>query len=80
MHFPWKFDSGGQEIKLHENITSRVPINGNFDFNLEGWAKWGELDQGNKQRICSVGYDQEKESNVVEFKRTVHVTKNVSVG
>ena len=70
LRFSWKFDRTGKEIRLPEDTKKRFPVNGNFETKLEGWTKWVWVDRLNSQRSCEVLYDEEKESNVVEFKRT----------
>ena len=70
LRFPWKFDRTGKEINLPKDTEERFPINGDFEAKLEGWTKWVWEDRMNSQRSCVVLYDEEKESNVVEFKRT----------
>jgi len=69
LRFPWKFDRTGREIKLPEDPKERIPINGDFENNLDGWTKWFWVDRMNSQRDCEIVYDEEKKSNVVEFKR-----------
>jgi len=70
LQFPWKFDISDQEIKLPQDTTERFPVNCDFEDELNGWAIWYGLDRMNSQRTCKVVYDEELESNVVEFKRT----------
>ncbi len=68
--FPWKFDKTGTEIKLPENTIEGFPANGDFENSLTGWTKWFAVDKMNSQRTCEVVYDEDKRSDVVEFKRT----------
>jgi hypothetical protein len=73
LQFPWKFDISDQEIKLPQDTTERFPVNCDFEDELNGWATpdvWYGLDRMNSQRTCKVVYDEELESNVVEFQRT----------
>ena len=68
--FPWQFDISDQEIKLPQDTTERFPVNCDFEDELNGWAIWYSIDTMNSKRTCKVPYDEELESNVVEFKRT----------
>ena len=67
---PWKFDKTGTEIKLPENTVETFPANGDFENSLTDWTKWFAVDKMNSQRTCEVVYDEDKRSDVVEFKRT----------
>ena len=67
---PWKFDKTGTEIKLPENTVETFPDNGDFENSLTDWTKWFAVDKVGSQRTCEVVYDEDKRSDVVEFKRT----------
>ena len=67
---PWKFDKTGTEIKLPENTVETFPANGDFENSLTDWTKWFAVDKVGSQRTCEVVYDEDKRSDVVEFKRT----------
>jgi RNA polymerase sigma factor (sigma-70 family) len=67
--FPIDADSSGKEIRLPEDTTERLPVNGDFEDDLADWTRWQSRDDDSTQ-TCEVVYDEEKKSNVVEFERT----------
>ena len=67
---PWKFDKTGTEIKQPENTVETFPANGDFENSLTDWTRWFAVDKMNSQRTCEAVYDEDKRSDVVEFKRT----------
>ena len=67
---PWKFDKTGTEITLPESTVETFPANGDFEDSLTDWTKWFAVDKMGSQRTCEVVYDEDKRSDVIEFKRT----------
>ncbi|MBD3180826.1 sigma-70 family RNA polymerase sigma factor [Candidatus Poribacteria bacterium] len=66
---PPDIDSSGKKIILPEETTEKYPKLTDFEDGFEGWIKWNIEDEISTQ-TCEIIYDEEKKSNVVEFKRT----------
>ncbi len=66
-------------LTLPEDTTERFPTNGDFEEGLAGWTKWQGKDKGSIQ-TCEIVHDEERNSNVVEFRRTNGGREGSSVG
>jgi hypothetical protein len=63
-------DSSRKKIELPKVLVERMPVNGDFEDDLNGWTKWFGFDQMDSERVCEVVYDEDLKSHVVEFRRS----------